>query len=335
MSGEPAVPTRDHAERSAVVRCVCGHWQPVAIAADAARAPAGPELAARLPRETRCAKCGAALPLDFAARVGADGTLDGCPACGYHTLAIQKDVNARLGVIVVVLVFGALLVLRVPLPWMFAVLIPLALLDWLLLRLVVERFLLCYRCKAQFRGFAPGAALPALRSGDVGGAHVMVQAGSPETLGARWDGRGTNVAVLAAPARAVTVCLYADAPGGFRETARVPLPARTGDVFHGWLPELWPGQLYGLRVDGPWDPARGLRCNAAKLLLDPYALAVAGTLRWDDALCAHAGGFDADLAADGPPDPARLGALCPARPSSWTRSRPPTRTARPCRGRAP
>ena len=157
MSGEPAVPTRDHAERSAVVRCACGHWQPVALAPDVARAAAGPELAARLPREQRCGQCGAALPLDFAARVGADGALDGCPACGYHTLAIQKDVNGRLGVIVVVLVFAALLALRVPLPWMFAVLIPFALLDWLLLRLVVKRFLLCYRCKAQFRGFAPGA----------------------------------------------------------------------------------------------------------------------------------------------------------------------------------
>src|SRR5262249_47779507 len=119
-----------------------------------------------------------------------------------------------------------------------------------------------------------GRALPALRSRDVGGAHVNTRAGSPEPLGARFDGRGTNFAVLAAPARSVTVCLFEDAPGGgFRETARVPLPARTGDRFHGWLP-VGPGTLYGLRVDGPWDPARGLRCNAAKLLLDPWALAV-------------------------------------------------------------
>jgi isoamylase len=138
----------------------------------------------------------------------------------------------------------------------------------------------------------------------VGGAQLKVQAGSPEALGARFDGWGTNFAVHAAPARAVTVCLYADAPGGgFRETARVPLPVRTGDVFHGWLPDVRPGQLYGLRVDGPWDPARGLRCNAAKLLVDPYARAVAGALTWHDALCAHSGGFGVDLAADTPPDP--------------------------------
>ena len=103
-----------------------------------------------------CGKCGQPLAVDFAAHVGADGRLDGCPACGYHTLAIQKDVNSKLGVIVVVVVFAALLVLRVPLPWMFAVLIPFALLDWLILRTLVKRFLLCYRCKAQFRGFPPG-----------------------------------------------------------------------------------------------------------------------------------------------------------------------------------
>lgn len=143
MSAEPGLPTRDHAQRSAVVRCACGHWQEQSLAAE-------------LPAAMRCAKCGQSIATDFAARVGADGTLDGCPACGYHTLAIQKDVNGKLGVIVVVVVFAALLALRVPLPWMFAVLIPFALLDWLILRTLVKRFLLCYRCKAQFRGFPPG-----------------------------------------------------------------------------------------------------------------------------------------------------------------------------------
>jgi len=131
---------------------------------------------------------------------------------------------------------------------------------------------------------------------------VKAQAGQPQPLGARRDGAGTNFAVECAPARSVTLCLFEDAPGGgFRETARVPL-ARSGDVFHAWLP-VGPGTLYGLRVDGPWDPARGLRCNAAKLLLDPYALAVTGALTWNEALCGHAGGFDVDLAAAGPADP--------------------------------
>jgi glycogen operon protein len=127
--------------------------------------------------------------------------------------------------------------------------------------------------------------------------------GSPTSLGARWDGRGVNVAVPAAPAQAVWLCLFADAPGGgFRETARLPLPERTGDVFHGFFPELRPGQLYGLRVDGPWDPARGVRCNPHKLLLDPWALAVAGPLVWEDAVYAHAGGAAVPPTADGPPD---------------------------------
>jgi hypothetical protein len=154
VSGGETIPARDHAERSAGVRCACGKWIDVPFA-EAARARAGPELPARLPREARCA-CGVSVPLDFAGHVAADGTLDGCPACDYHTLAIQKDVNSRLGVIVVLVLFGALLLLRVPLPWMFAVLVPLTLLDWWLLRRIVKRFLLCYRCKAQFRGFAPG-----------------------------------------------------------------------------------------------------------------------------------------------------------------------------------
>jgi glycogen operon protein len=131
---------------------------------------------------------------------------------------------------------------------------------------------------------------------------VKGRPGRPAPLGAHFDGRGTNFAVHAPAARSVALSLFLDAhQGGFRETARGPL-ARTGDVFHGWYP-VGPGALYGFRVDGPWDPAHGLRCNPAKLLLDPYAFAVAGPLRWDDALCAHAGGFAVGLAADGPPDP--------------------------------
>jgi len=127
--------------------------------------------------------------------------------------------------------------------------------------------------------------------------------GSPWPLGARWDGRGVNVAVPAGPGRAAWLCLYDDAPGGgFTETARLPLRERTGDVFHAYVPGLRPGQLYGLRVDGPWDPARGVRCNPHKLLLDPWALAVAGGLHWHDAVFAHAGGAAAGPAADGGPD---------------------------------
>ena len=157
---------------------------------------------------------------------------------------------------------------------------------------------------------------------------MKAQDGSPQTLGARSDGRGTNFAVHAPPARAVTVCLFADAPGGgLRETARIPLPARTGDVFHGYLPSAPPGTLYGLRVDGPWDPAHGLRCNAARLLVDSYALAIAGALTWNDALCAHSGGFDAGVAADGPPDPRDSAPFVPR--AVVTEPLPPADEARP------
>jgi hypothetical protein len=149
---EPAadIPARDHATRSCAVRCAsCGRWTETALQSGEPAAPA-------LPAEVRCA-CGTATPMDFAGHVDAGGRLDGCPACDYHTLCIQKDVNARLGVLAVLVVFGGLLLGGVPLPWMFAILVPMALLDWLVLRLLVRRVLICYRCKAQFRGFPPGA----------------------------------------------------------------------------------------------------------------------------------------------------------------------------------
>ena len=137
------IPARDHASRSCAVRCAaCGRW------IEAACEPAPPA-------SLRCS-CGSVAALDFAAHLDGERRLDGCPACAYHTLCIQKDVNGRLGVLVVLIVFGALLASGVSLPWMFAILLPMALLDWLVLRLLVKRLLLCYRCKAQFRGFPPG-----------------------------------------------------------------------------------------------------------------------------------------------------------------------------------
>jgi glycogen operon protein len=94
---------------------------------------------------------------------------------------------------------------------------------------------------------------------------------------------GTNIAVSSEIADAVEVCLF-DADGS--ET-RVELPERTAHVFHGLLPDIGPGQLYGLRVHGPWDPAAGLRCNPAKLLLDPHATAVSGEVAWGEAVFGH------------------------------------------------
>ena len=93
--------------------------------------------------------------------------------------------------------------------------------------------------------------------------------GSPEPLGVSVCGGGVNIAVHAPHATAVELCLFDDAD---TETARVVLPARTGGVWHGHVAGIGPGARYGLRAHGPFDPARGMRFNARKLLVDPYAL---------------------------------------------------------------
>ena len=108
-----------------------------------------------------------------------------------------------------------------------------------------------------------------------------ISAGSPHPLGATWDGRGTNFALFTANAESVELCLFDRS--GKRETQRVALPERTEDVWHGYFSEVTPGQLYGYRVHGPYEPERGFRFNCNKLLVDPYAKALAGRLLWSDA----------------------------------------------------
>ena len=96
-----------------------------------------------------------------------------------------------------------------------------------------------------------------------------VSAGSPHPLGATWDGRGTNFALFSANATKVELCLFDR--DGKRETERVTLPERTDDVWHVYLSHVTPGQLYGYRVHGPYEPEAGHRFNAHKLLIDPYS----------------------------------------------------------------
>ncbi|WP_308222536.1 glycogen debranching protein GlgX [Frankia sp. AgB32] len=110
--------------------------------------------------------------------------------------------------------------------------------------------------------------------------------GAAWPLGVSWDGSGVNVAVAAPGADAVELCLF-DAAGA--ET-RHRLPERDGAVWHGRLPGIRPGQRYGLRAHGPYDPERGQRFNPAKLLMDPYARLVIGTLRADPAIYGFADG---------------------------------------------
>ena len=107
--------------------------------------------------------------------------------------------------------------------------------------------------------------------------------GRPYPLGATYDGTGTNFSVFSEPAERVELCLF-DADG---TEERIDLPETTAFCWHAYLPDIGPGQRYGYRVHGPWDPANGLRCNPAKLLIDPYAKAVEGEVHWDEAVFAH------------------------------------------------
>jgi isoamylase len=112
--------------------------------------------------------------------------------------------------------------------------------------------------------------------------------GRPTPLGASWDGEGTNVALFSSGAEKVEVCLFDDAG---RET-RIPLEDSTHHVWHGYLPQVGPGQRYGFRVAGPFDPSQGLRYNPAKLLVDPYARAIDGEFRLDRAVFGSVPGKD-------------------------------------------
>ncbi|HEY9522207.1 MAG TPA: glycogen debranching protein GlgX [Thermopolyspora sp.] len=107
--------------------------------------------------------------------------------------------------------------------------------------------------------------------------------GEPYPLGATWNGVGTGFALFSEAAERVELCLFDD---DGRET-RVDLTEVDGFVWHGYLPGITPGQRYGYRVHGPYDPANGHRCNPAKLLLDPYSKAIEGEVRWDPALFSY------------------------------------------------
>ena len=140
----------------------------------------------------------------------------------------------------------------------------------------------------------------------------MTSEGTPEPLGVAADPDGVNVAVWSAHARAISFCLF-DATGT-RETARVRLPGRTGAVFHGRIEGVRTGARFGLRAQGPWDPAQGHRFNAAKLLLDPYATAI------DRPFALHPDLFDG--AAPNPADSAHAmpkGIVADAAPPAITR----------------
>ena len=128
-------------------------------------------------------------------------------------------------------------------------------------------------------------------------ARTSIREGLPFPLGAKWDGKGTNFALFSANATAVELCLFDSAAE--REVDRIMLPEYTDEIYHGYLEDVGPGTVYGFRVHGPYDPENGHRFNSNKLLLDPYARAHVGQLRWNPACFGYTlGSKDEDLSFD-------------------------------------
>jgi glycogen operon protein len=124
---------------------------------------------------------------------------------------------------------------------------------------------------------------------------MRVWPGQPYPLGATWDGEGVNFALFSENATGVELCLF-DKDGDAVERAKVQLTERNDQIWHCYLPDVRPGQLYGYRVHGPYRPAEGHRFNPAQLLIDPYAKAISGTIKWSNALFAYkVGGPNEDL----------------------------------------
>lgn len=127
--------------------------------------------------------------------------------------------------------------------------------------------------------------------------HSRVTEGHPFPLGATWDGLGVNFALFSAHATKVELCLFDDS--GRRELERIELPEYTNEIWHGYLPDAHPGQIYGYRVHGPYDPEAGHRFNPHKLLIDPYAKQLVGRLQWSESLFGYTiGSPDGDLSFD-------------------------------------
>lgn len=153
---------------------------------------------------------------------------------------------------------------------------------------------------------------------------MRVWPGRPYPPGATWDGAGVNFALFSEHATKVELCLF-DAADDQQETQRIVMPEFTDQVWHCYLPDIHPEQLYGYRVHGPFEPAKGHRFNANKIVLDPYAKAIGRDLRWDDSLFGYAiGDPTLDLSFD-PRDNAAFAPLaCVVDPAfTWGDDRAP------------
>ena len=148
---------------------------------------------------------------------------------------------------------------------------------------------------------------------------MKVWPGQPFPLGATFDGAGTNFSLFSEVASGVDLCLFDD--DGQEEC--VPLTEVTALCWHGYLPNVGPGQRYGFRVHGPYEPRAGHRCNPAKLLLDPYAKAVEGGVDWDPAVFGYPLGGD-DLTPDSRDSAANVAKAVVTNPFfDWGVDRPP------------
>src|SRR5207249_10063695 len=130
------------------------------------------------------------------------------------------------------------------------------------------------------------------------GGSMKVWPGKPSPLGATWDGSGVNFTLFSEHATRVELCLF-DSPESRKESYCISLPEQTDQVWHGYLPDVRPGQLYGYRVHGPYDPKAGHRFNPSKVVLDPYAKAIGRTVQWTDEMFGYRIGDPAeDLSLD-------------------------------------
>jgi len=141
-----------------------------------------------------------------------------------------------------------------------------------------------------------------------------IREGRPSPRGATWNGVGVNFSVFSANATRIELCLFDHQ--GSTELERIELPEYTNEVFHGFLPDARPGQIYGYRAYGPYEPTVGHRFNPNKLLLDPYAKSMVGQLEWNPALFGYQVETGNDLTFD-ERDSARY------MPFSWGDDRPP------------
>jgi isoamylase len=153
---------------------------------------------------------------------------------------------------------------------------------------------------------------------------MKLRPGSPYPLGATWDGLGVNFAIFSENASRVELCLF-DSAEARQESSRFALPEHTDMVWHGYVPGLRPGQLYGFRVEGPFDPKAGHRFNPNKVLLDPYAKAIGRIVSWGDEMFGYRVGDPAEDLSFDTRDNAHLASLGAVIDSAftWGHDRPP------------